>query len=457
MAGGGIGIPRSTNTSYSTPVTPEPEDNYKYHNKEIEALAADNPALRYQYTPGFLDKIGNVFGLKTNEDKFRDEQANKAADIEAQLKAIDREEHYNSAEEQAQRMRDAGINPNLQGGVDAGQATEFDDQANAGMDTGEAKDIDVLRESGKAIIATLINVATAGAGLAATGMELKTAATGLYTAGFGAVKEFVINHPEMSTEEAAKALSESGMLDAYIVGRDKEKKILNMITNAKTALGNIWETNKINTGNAATLTDLAKTKSHPYYSDNVQEMIENWKPFQKAAQELASVTTNSNLSKEKIKAGYRKALESFTQELVDRANKGDTLALQQLNTLIATMEEAGLENEFINGIMLGLSKITSKTSNSGAAAGSNEYYTEPAIVTRIRNTRARNRGEGGKSYGTGSVTHMTTRGVVNNPYRGGGHGGGTRSTTPTGKKQVIKKLGKPKKLWYEKVLDWLHR
>lgn len=104
-------------------------------NKDFASLAANNPVLQYQYTPGWWDKIGNFFGFRTGEDKWRDDTAAKAADYEAQLRQLDAQQQYNSAEEQAQRMRDAGINPNLSGGVTPGEAGEFDNQAVAGQDT----------------------------------------------------------------------------------------------------------------------------------------------------------------------------------------------------------------------------------------------------------------------------------------------------------------------------------
>lgn len=143
-----------------------PED-YKWNNQDFAELAKANPALQYQYTPGLMDKIGNFWGFRTGEDKFRDEQYNKAVDYEAQLMQIDREEAYNSAEAQAQRMREAGINPNLAGGVEAGQASEFDNQAVQGQESNMQNE-----ETFRQTLNLGISAITSGANLFLTGLTM---------------------------------------------------------------------------------------------------------------------------------------------------------------------------------------------------------------------------------------------------------------------------------------------
>lgn len=105
------------------------------------ALYQNNPYRNYQYTPSFWDRIGSAINsrvgfnmIKTNQMKVADEMANNAAVTDAQIAEIQREEMYNSAGENAQRMREAGINPDLQmSGVTGGEASPFDNQATSAM------------------------------------------------------------------------------------------------------------------------------------------------------------------------------------------------------------------------------------------------------------------------------------------------------------------------------------
>lgn len=89
-------------------------------------LVKANPYLNYNYTPGFWDSIGNAFGFRTREDKFREEMELAAREYDQQLLSMHREEEYNSPLQQAARQREAGINPDLNG-VESSMASEFNE------------------------------------------------------------------------------------------------------------------------------------------------------------------------------------------------------------------------------------------------------------------------------------------------------------------------------------------
>lgn len=96
----------------------------------FETLAENNPYKQMRYTQSFWDKMKEIFGFRSDRQAFEDEQFNNAQLYGAQILQNAREEQYNSPEEQAARMRSAGINPDLQdGAVSPGEATEFDNQA----------------------------------------------------------------------------------------------------------------------------------------------------------------------------------------------------------------------------------------------------------------------------------------------------------------------------------------
>lgn len=85
-----------------------------------------NPFVNYQYQLGFWDKIGNVLGFRTSEDRTREEYEQRSNEYIAQLQSLAREEEYNSEASQAQRQKEAGLNPALNG-VNPSQASEMNE------------------------------------------------------------------------------------------------------------------------------------------------------------------------------------------------------------------------------------------------------------------------------------------------------------------------------------------
>lgn len=100
-----------------------------------EKLSANNPWRNMQYTQSFWDKVKGMLGFRTDAQKFSDEAFNNAQLYDAQLLQLAREEQYNSAQAQTERLRQAGINPDLAGDVSAGDASEFDNQSVNAPDT----------------------------------------------------------------------------------------------------------------------------------------------------------------------------------------------------------------------------------------------------------------------------------------------------------------------------------
>lgn len=81
---------------------------------------------RAQYNMGAIEKLmHDTFGFRTGVDKYNEEMTNRANEYDAQLASIEREEQYNSPDAQAARLRAAGINPDINGEVTPGQASEM--------------------------------------------------------------------------------------------------------------------------------------------------------------------------------------------------------------------------------------------------------------------------------------------------------------------------------------------
>lgn len=73
------------------------------------------------------DRLLNWFGFRSGYDKAQEQYNLAGAEYNAQLEQLASEEQYNSPVEQAARMREAGLNPDLTG-VSGESASEFDNQ-----------------------------------------------------------------------------------------------------------------------------------------------------------------------------------------------------------------------------------------------------------------------------------------------------------------------------------------
>lgn len=104
-------------------------------NSQYQKLFDANPWNQYVYNDGLWDRIGDWFGFRTNQDQYREDMESASRQYESQLLSLQREEEYNSESAQAQRQRQAGINPDLNG-VSPSQASEFNEPQNPPVSPG---------------------------------------------------------------------------------------------------------------------------------------------------------------------------------------------------------------------------------------------------------------------------------------------------------------------------------
>lgn len=116
--------------------------NHGNYNRQYDVFASDDsfwddynklgayykklvdPYLSYNYQQGIFDKIGNWLGFNTKEDNYRLQMQDRARLALASQLDNQFQNDYNSQVSQAQRQRDAGLNPDLAGeasGDPAGQ------------------------------------------------------------------------------------------------------------------------------------------------------------------------------------------------------------------------------------------------------------------------------------------------------------------------------------------------
>lgn len=115
----------SQNNSYSTF---DPNDPFwNDYNKLGDAYKKQlDPYLNYNYNRGIGDWLGDVFGINTKDDSLRMEMQDRARLALSGLLTDEFQNDYNSQVQQAERMRDAGFNPDISGEAEGEAASGFE-------------------------------------------------------------------------------------------------------------------------------------------------------------------------------------------------------------------------------------------------------------------------------------------------------------------------------------------
>lgn len=115
-----------------------------------------NPYTNLPRQQTFWDRFANWFGFRSGYDKATEQYQMASDEYNAQLSQLASEEKYNSPIEQAARMRQAGLNPDLTG-VSGEPASEFDNQqespdVSTGMDFNP---LDLISTIGNSFLSTI--------------------------------------------------------------------------------------------------------------------------------------------------------------------------------------------------------------------------------------------------------------------------------------------------------------
>lgn len=117
------------------------------------SVNVNNPYNEITYSQTLWDKIVSGLGGRSTYDKMEAERLQNKANWDSQYSLLKEQQEYDSAEEQAKRERDAGINPNLAANVDAGDSNS-DAAPSAPLSSANEMFADVdttLQEVGKGI------------------------------------------------------------------------------------------------------------------------------------------------------------------------------------------------------------------------------------------------------------------------------------------------------------------
>lgn len=129
MASDLIGDPRSYYESVSIPRGDAPSG--------VDPVQwSSNPYANFDYRHTWWQRLWEGLGFRSKFDEYRDSMALNAREYDAQLAEKAHNEQYDSALEQVERQRQAGLNPDLAGNVDAGSSSGLEPDPNAPISPG---------------------------------------------------------------------------------------------------------------------------------------------------------------------------------------------------------------------------------------------------------------------------------------------------------------------------------
>lgn len=106
------------------------EPDLSKHGSAYQELAQNNPYANVNYRKSWMQKVLSGLGFRTNYDAYLEGMNLQAQEYDNALLQKEYDEKYNSPLEQAQREREAGLNPNLTGNVSSGEASPLQDDGN---------------------------------------------------------------------------------------------------------------------------------------------------------------------------------------------------------------------------------------------------------------------------------------------------------------------------------------
>lgn len=122
-----------------------------YANKKRDSLSQSNPYANVDYRQSWIQRLLEQIGFRTNKDAYLESMALQAKEYDNELSQKFYNEDYDSPLAQADRERQAGLNPNLTGNVSAGESSPMVDDGNPPV-APVADDLNVVQGFASAVL-----------------------------------------------------------------------------------------------------------------------------------------------------------------------------------------------------------------------------------------------------------------------------------------------------------------
>lgn len=335
---------------------------------QYDQLFANNPYRNLEYKQSWIQQLLGKLGFRTGYDKFREDAQINAQEYDADVFALMQQNQYDSPEAQAQRMRDAGLNPDLQGLGDVAGSAEMRNDANGMESTPAIEPLQIVQSVSSGVLNIIPQVMSFATGLQSLkGMRLENDAKELQfgTSALDAVNKFFV---EGITDDMYKSAFESGdwtnILDAakkdssYLSetlfsspsARKKWQLAYGMHQNSLLAMMQKYQTFEDFESHRS---EILKRRSSPFFSDDDDTQMEFYQSilgplerFQKRMNEIAEIKADlrdpvaeQTLENQQIfnqqayESSIDPTLQAETENAVNRATKQQNDILEATNQL----------------------------------------------------------------------------------------------------------------------------
>ena len=121
------------------------------HGKSYRDLASNNPYANVSYRQSWIQKLLEGLGFRTNKDAYLESMSLQAQEYDNQILQKEYNEKYDSPAAQAQREREAGLNPNLTGNISPGESQSPVDDGNPPI-APEADDLNMVQQFASGVL-----------------------------------------------------------------------------------------------------------------------------------------------------------------------------------------------------------------------------------------------------------------------------------------------------------------
>lgn len=165
----------STSDLVGTGLGPAPSG----YGDEYDQLFASNPYRNLNYKKSFWQNIWSQLGFRTGADAFRENAQVNAAEYDAAIFSMIQQNQFNSPQRQAQRMRAAGLNPDLQGVGDVASAASPVEDPNGMPDANETDEATKAASLVTGFASNCLNALGLASNLFKTSAEIKNINTAM--------------------------------------------------------------------------------------------------------------------------------------------------------------------------------------------------------------------------------------------------------------------------------------
>lgn len=100
------------------------------HGSDYQGLVDSNPYANVVYRQSWIQKLLEGLGFRTNKDAYLESMALQAQEYDNQITQKEYNEKFDSPLAQVQRLKEAGLNPDLSGDVSSGESSPLVDDGN---------------------------------------------------------------------------------------------------------------------------------------------------------------------------------------------------------------------------------------------------------------------------------------------------------------------------------------